>query len=111
MSGFDRFPRRGLGQSCRQLSDDETEQDQGLGGGPSRTRTWPGSEEIPKENEKDLKDIPSSISKQLEFVTVDDMDEVLPHALVLAPGETLFTEHDMHFEMSGEDQDKHAPIN
>lgn len=66
---------------------------------------------IPQENEKDLKDIPATISKQLEFVTVEHMDEVLPHALVLAPGETLFTEHDMHFEMSGADQDKHAPIN
>jgi ATP-dependent Lon protease len=66
---------------------------------------------IPKENEKDLKDIPSTISKQLELVMVEHMDEVLPHALVLEPGETLFTEHDMHFEMSGADQDKHAPIN
>ena len=66
---------------------------------------------IPKENEKDLADIPTTISKQLEFVIVEHMDEVLPHALVLAPGETLFTEHDMHFEMSDGNQDKHAPIN
>jgi ATP-dependent Lon protease len=66
---------------------------------------------IPKENEKDLQDIPKSISKQLEFVTVEHMDEVLPHALVLAPGETLFNEHDMSFEMSSHKPDKHAPIN
>ena len=66
---------------------------------------------IPKENEKDLKDIPATISKQLAFVSVAHMDEVLPHALVLAPGETLFTEQDMHFEMSADNRDNHAPIN
>jgi ATP-dependent Lon protease len=66
---------------------------------------------IPKENEKDLKDIPKSISKQLEIIPVEHMDEVLPNALKLAPGETLFTEHDMHFAMSEESRDKHAPIN
>ena len=37
---------------------------------------------IPKENEKDLKDIPGSVSKQLEIVTVEHMDEVLFHALL-----------------------------
>ncbi|MDM8536399.1 endopeptidase La [Desulfobacterales bacterium HSG17] len=36
---------------------------------------------IPKENEKDLKDIPASISKQVEIVSVEHMDEVLFHAL------------------------------
>jgi ATP-dependent Lon protease len=66
---------------------------------------------IPKENEKDLRDIPASISKQLEMVSVEHMDEVLPHALVMGPGETLFTEHDLHFEMTTERRDKHAPIN
>ncbi len=66
---------------------------------------------IPKENEKDLQDIPASISKQLEFVSVEHMDEVLAHALVLAPGETLFTGNDMPFEMTSENRDKHAPIN
>lgn len=66
---------------------------------------------IPKQNEKDLKDIPSSISKKLEIVTVEHMDEVLPHALVLAPGETLFSEQDMSFEMSSDKPDSHAPIN
>jgi len=68
---------------------------------------------IPKENEKDLKDIPATISKQLEIVTVEHMDEVLPHALVLAPGETLFAKHDVTFNMAGEAKadDTHAPIN
>ncbi len=64
---------------------------------------------IPKENEKDLRDIPKSISNRLEFVTVEHMDEVLPHALVLGPGETLFTGHDMPFEMTQGKSDKHAP--
>ena len=66
---------------------------------------------IPKDNEKDLRDIPSSISKQLEFVSVEHMDEVLPHALVLEPGETLFVGHDMHFDIKRETPDSHAPIN
>jgi ATP-dependent Lon protease len=66
---------------------------------------------IPKQNEKDLKDIPKSISKKLEIITVEHMDEVLPHALVLAPGETLFSEHDMSFEMTSDKPDTHAPIN
>ncbi|MEJ2661377.1 MAG: hypothetical protein P8Z73_11735, partial [Desulfobacteraceae bacterium] len=66
---------------------------------------------IPKENEKDLRDIPAAISKKLEIVSVEHMDEVLPHALVLAPGETLFSRQDMHFEIQSEKPDNHAPIN
>jgi len=37
---------------------------------------------IPKENEKDLKDIPKSVLKDVVFVPVDHMDHVLMHALV-----------------------------
>jgi ATP-dependent Lon protease len=66
---------------------------------------------IPKQNEKDLKDIPKSISNKLEIVTVEHIDEVLPHALVLAPGETLFSEQDMSFEITSDKPDNHAPIN
>jgi ATP-dependent Lon protease len=67
---------------------------------------------IPMENQKDLGDIPKSIANQLEFVTVEHMDEVLPHVLVLAPGETLFTEHDVPFELSADKPPgKHAPLN
>jgi ATP-dependent Lon protease len=36
---------------------------------------------IPKENEKDLKEIPSRILKALKLVLVDHMDEVLKEAL------------------------------
>jgi ATP-dependent Lon protease len=47
---------------------------------------------IPKENEKDLKEIPPKILKSLEILTVEHMDEVLKKALVLDDPETLFKE-------------------
>ncbi|MFO7642913.1 MAG: endopeptidase La [Desulfosarcina sp.] len=50
---------------------------------------------IPKENEKDLKDIPKVVTRQMKVVTVEHLDEVLGHALVLGHGERLFTNHDM----------------
>lgn len=37
---------------------------------------------IPKENEKDLEDIPMNVRKQLEFVLAEHLDEVLEKALV-----------------------------
>ena len=45
---------------------------------------------IPKDNEKDLKDIPARILKAVEVVPVDHMDEVLLRALVLEEPESLF---------------------
>ncbi|MFB4165392.1 endopeptidase La [Alteribacillus sp. JSM 102045] len=36
---------------------------------------------IPKENEKDLEDIPESVREDLTFITVSHLDEVLKHAL------------------------------
>ena len=57
---------------------------------------------IPNENEKDLKDIPRTISKQLEIVPVEHMDEVLTHALILKEGETTFQRSDMMFDLSTE---------
>jgi ATP-dependent Lon protease len=38
---------------------------------------------IPRENEKDLKDIPPKIKRGLKLVLVDEVDEVLAHALAL----------------------------
>ncbi len=38
---------------------------------------------IPRENRRDLRDIPKPVRQALEFVVVDHMDEVLKHALVL----------------------------
>jgi ATP-dependent Lon protease len=37
---------------------------------------------LPKDNERDLKDIPDSIRQDVEFVPVAHMDQVLKHALV-----------------------------
>ena len=36
---------------------------------------------LPKENERDLKEVPTSAREQLHFVLVEHMDEVLPTAL------------------------------
>jgi len=45
---------------------------------------------IPKENEKDLKEIPSKILRELGIVPVEHMDEVLKCALVLDDPDKLF---------------------
>jgi ATP-dependent Lon protease len=54
---------------------------------------------IPKENEKDLRDIPKSIARALEIVMVEHMDEVLGHALILAKGDRLFEDSDAPFDL------------
>jgi len=45
---------------------------------------------IPQENEKDLKDIPDRILRNLKIIAVNHVEEVLPVALVIPEGETLF---------------------
>ncbi len=60
---------------------------------------------IPKENEKDLKDIPATVLKAIEIVLVEHMDEVLPHALILEKGDALFKGQDIPFDMMTEDID------
>jgi ATP-dependent Lon protease len=45
---------------------------------------------IPRENEKDIKEIPARILKAVELVPVDHMDEVLKVALVLDDPDSLF---------------------
>jgi ATP-dependent Lon protease len=47
---------------------------------------------IPRDNEKDIKEIPARILKAVDLVTVDHMDEVLKKALVLEDPESLFKE-------------------
>ena len=54
---------------------------------------------IPKENEKDIRDIPASIQKQVEIELVEHMDEVLSHALILTDGDVLFKENDISFAL------------
>lgn len=43
---------------------------------------------IPEENKKDVKEIPASVLKQLEVVTVESMDDVLAQALVVRKRES-----------------------
>ncbi|GGD54461.1 endopeptidase La [Paenibacillus nasutitermitis] len=43
---------------------------------------------LPKENERDLRDIPDSVRNDLEFIPVSHMDEVLQHALTQLPIQT-----------------------
>ena len=45
---------------------------------------------IPKENDKDIDDIPPPILKNVTLIQVEHMDEVLRHALVLADPEAFF---------------------
>jgi ATP-dependent Lon protease len=61
---------------------------------------------IPKENEKDLKDVPRSISKQIEIIPVEHMDEVLAHALILDEGESIFKKSDFHLEMTPDNSEE-----
>jgi ATP-dependent Lon protease len=49
---------------------------------------------VPKENEKDLKDLPSVIKKNLKIITVEHMDEVLRHALAVENPEHFLEEGD-----------------
>jgi ATP-dependent Lon protease len=45
---------------------------------------------IPKENEKDIKDVPSQVLKKVEFIVVEHMDEVLTKALNVKGPEEIF---------------------
>ncbi|MEW6660560.1 MAG: endopeptidase La [Thermodesulfobacteriota bacterium] len=47
---------------------------------------------IPRDNEKDIKDIPNRILKAVELIPVDHMDEVLKRALAVDDPESLFKE-------------------
>merc|ERR1712086_1200200 len=47
---------------------------------------------IPKENEKDLRDLPESVLNGLEIVPVEHVSEVLEHALVSKPEPILWDE-------------------
>ena len=65
---------------------------------------------IPKENEKDLKDVPKSISKQVEIVTEEHMDEVLSHALILDNGKSIFRNLDIPLEINPEGAEKPSSL-
>jgi ATP-dependent Lon protease len=63
---------------------------------------------IPKENEKDLSDIPASITKQLKIIPVEHMDEVLTHALIFKEGESLFKKNDIPYEVMAQEAESLA---
>jgi len=65
---------------------------------------------IPKDNEKDLKDIPASVAKQIKFIPVEHMDEVLGHALIIDEGNTLFRKSDVAFKMPSVDSTGQQPL-
>jgi ATP-dependent Lon protease len=44
---------------------------------------------IPKENERDLKDVPAKIKRRLEIILVETMDDVIRHAVVLPDPQVL----------------------
>jgi len=45
---------------------------------------------IPKENEKDLKDIPPSVAKQITIIPVEHMDEVVTQSIIEIDGKPLY---------------------
>ena len=45
---------------------------------------------MPRENERDLKDVPQKIRNSLSIELVDHVDEVLMKALIVKEGEELF---------------------
>jgi ATP-dependent Lon protease len=49
---------------------------------------------IPKENMKDIEEIPQKVLKKVELVPVDHMDSVLKEAFILEEGEELFLSED-----------------
>jgi ATP-dependent Lon protease len=61
---------------------------------------------IPKENEKDMKDIPAKVLKEVEIVLVEHMDEVLPHALILDEGDKIFQEDEIPLEIMPKEIDQ-----
>jgi len=65
---------------------------------------------IPKENEKDLKDIPASVARQIRFIPVEHMDEVLGHALIIDEGSALFRKSDVAFKMPAVDSASQRPL-
>ena len=67
---------------------------------------------IPRENERNLKEIPAKILKSIEIELVDHMDEVLKKALVLDEGISLFkTDVEDVFcpELASEEKGNNAP--
>jgi len=54
---------------------------------------------IPKDNQKDLKEVPKAILKDLEVIPVEHMDEVLPQALVNIESNDIFSGDQNNFHL------------
>ena len=65
---------------------------------------------IPQENEKDLRDVPTSISKQLEIIPVEHMDEVLSYALIQEEGDVIFKKVDIPFGLAAGNTGEPRPL-
>jgi ATP-dependent Lon protease len=65
---------------------------------------------VPKENEKDIKDIPASVSKKINIMLVEHMDEVLSHALITPEGESLFKKSDIPLALSAKEPPSDRPL-
>ncbi len=55
---------------------------------------------IPKDNQKDMKDVPASVTKKIELVPVEHMDEVLSHALVAGQDTPVFKSCDIPLDIT-----------
>ncbi|MBS0014205.1 MAG: endopeptidase La [Desulfobacterales bacterium] len=56
---------------------------------------------IPADNEKDLKEIPANIMRQIQIVPVQHMDEVIGRAIVVEEGSHLYRQNDDAEDFSG----------
>jgi ATP-dependent Lon protease len=67
---------------------------------------------IPKENEKDLADIPDNVKRKMEIVPVSDCDEVLARALVkeLTPIEWNESDEDVPATRTPKGDDEHSGV-
>ncbi len=63
---------------------------------------------IPKENEKDLKEIPQSVARQVKILPVEHMDDVVKHAILVKEGESPYTEK--HQQFMAETADATEPL-
>jgi ATP-dependent Lon protease len=65
---------------------------------------------IPKENEKDLAEIPQNVKRILEIIPVEHMDEVLLNALAVPDPSTFLREGDHEFEDIFDTSTRQAPV-
>jgi ATP-dependent Lon protease len=60
---------------------------------------------LPKENEKDLSEIPEDIAKQLDFHLVENMDQVLETALIESSSAMELTKRESESRLDGAESD------